>query len=267
MSALTKIEPMNLPSNGGFDEKQIQLLKNTICKGSTDDELKFFIYTCQKTGLDPFSKQIYSVPRGGQRVIQTSVDGYRLIAERTGRYTPGREPTYSYKKDGSVNSATSYVMKQTKDGSWHEVAASAFFDEYDGKNNFWKKMPHLMLAKCAECLALRKAFPAEMSGLYSEEEMQQSDVEIKASNVKPLYMNAEIPKISTSQAIELAKIMSRCSKNSQENFINFLNMKYKINIIDELPENEYEFIKKRLILSAEDYEKAQAEEQNIVVDV
>lgn len=148
MTVVTKIENISPGLSGGFDEKQIQLLKNTICKGSTDDELRFFLMACQKTGLDPFSRQIYSVPRGGQRVIQTSVDGYRLIAERTGRYTPGREPTYTYKKDGSIQSATAYVMKQTKDGSWHEVAASAFFDEYDGKNNFWKKMPHLMISKC-----------------------------------------------------------------------------------------------------------------------
>lgn len=255
MSALTKVEYINPPSQGGFDEKQIELLKNTICKGSTDDELKFFLMACQKTGLDPFSRQIYSVPRGGQRVIQTSVDGYRLIAERTGRYTPGREPTYVYKKDGSLQSATAYVMKQTKDGSWHEVAASAFFDEYDGKNNFWKKMPHLMLAKCAECLALRKAFPAEMSGLYSEEEMHQADV-------KPLYNeNSVVVTISSDKAIELSQILLQCAPKVQEKFKAYLKQKYNIDLIDYLPEREYEEIKKLLINRREDYQNAQAETQ------
>jgi hypothetical protein len=147
-TALQKVEPISQPMTLSFDEAQIHLLKSTICKGSTDEELKFFIFACQRTGLDPFAKQIYSVPRGGQRVIQTSVDGYRIIAERTGRYSPGREPTYAYDKEGNLFSATSYVQKQTKDGSWHEVAASAMMAEYDGKNNFWKKMPHLMLSKC-----------------------------------------------------------------------------------------------------------------------
>jgi RecT family len=147
MTALAKIEPMHTQTMV-FDNSQINLLKTTICKGASDDELKFFIYACQRTGLDPFARQIYSVPRGGQRVIQTSVDGFRLIADRSGKYAPGREPTYTYDVHGNLVSATAYVKKQTKDGTWHEVSANARFDEYDGKNTFWKTKSHIMLSKC-----------------------------------------------------------------------------------------------------------------------
>lgn len=258
MTALTKVETLQQPATLTFDKAQIELLKNTICKGSTDEELKFFIFACQRTGLDPFAKQIYSVPRGGQRVIQTSVDGYRIIAERTGKYAPGREPTFTYDKQGALFSATSYVQKQTRDGSWHEVAASAMMQEYDGKNNFWKKMPHLMLAKCAECLCLRKAFPAEMSGTYAEEEMQQAET----INVKPVLHEE---KLSTSQVIELVTLFNQCSPEYQKTLNDFIQKKYNTIVFDDIPADQYEKMKKPLLLKSEEYQKqlAQAEMNNI----
>ena len=174
MSALTKIEPNIL----NLSQDKIDLIKQTVCKGASDQELQLFFHVCQSTGLDPMLKQIYSIPRGEQRTIQVSIDGLRLVAERTKRYSPGKESTYVYKEDGSLFSATSYIKKQTQDGTWHEVAATAMLCEYNpGNNAFWKKMAHVMLAKCAEALALRKAFPAEMSGIYVQEEMAQADVD------------------------------------------------------------------------------------------
>lgn len=181
MSALIKSEE-------GMQDWEVkkELLKRTICKGSTDEELELFIHACKRTGLDPFMKQIYAVKRwsGSEKrevmTMQTSIDGFRVIAERTGRYAPGAETKYEYDSEKNLISATSYVKKLTLDGTWHVVSATAFFDEYaqrtkDGNlSQFWGKMPHVMLAKCAESLALRKAFPAELSGIYTMEEMSQA---------------------------------------------------------------------------------------------
>lgn len=160
-----------------------ELLKKTICKGTTDSEFELFLYACKRTGLDPFMKQIYAIKRGGAMTLQTSIDGFRLIAERTGRYAPGKETIINMTKDGDIESATSYVKKMTPDGTWHEVSATAYWNEYkqefNGKlSQFWMKMPRLMLAKCAESLALRKAFPVELSGLYTHEEMTNSISEV-----------------------------------------------------------------------------------------
>ena len=169
------------------DERKIQLMKDTICKGSTNDEFELFAYTCKRLGLDPFARQIFPVKRYDSSLkrevmsIQTSIDGYRLIADRTGRYAPGKDPEFVYDKNGRLVSARAFVMKQTPDGKWHEVGASAHYNEYaalkrDGTpNHMWGTKPHIMLAKCAEALALRKAFPAELSGAYTKEEMEQAD--------------------------------------------------------------------------------------------
>lgn len=253
MNALQKIEPINQPMTMQFDSSQIELLKTTICKGASDDELKFFIYACQRTGLDPFARQIYSVPRGGQRVIQTSVDGFRLIADRSGRYAPGKETTFTYDANGNLVSATAYVKKQTRDGTWHEVSANARFDEYDGKNNFWKTKSHIMLSKCAECLALRKAFPAEMSGIYGKEEMDQAEVH----DVKPFYMD----KINFEHAKELSQILIECSDESQKGFIEYMRKSYQTDSIEGLPEKDFEKLKKVLTKKRDEYQKMLAESE------
>lgn len=174
-----------------WQRERLDLLKSTIAKDLTDNELALFVEVCKLRNLDPFLKQIYAVKRkskgyNGQpdtyvMTIQTGIDGFRLIADRTGRYAPGKAPEYQYDDKGNLSAATSFVRKMTPDGTWHEVSAVALWSEYaqygygDKLSPMWAKMPHTMLAKCAEALALRKAFPADLSGLYTDDEMAQAD--------------------------------------------------------------------------------------------
>lgn len=203
MSAVAKQQSniIQMP-NDGFDKSKKELIKNTLCKGCTDDELELFIYACKRTGLDPFAKQIYAIKRGYNMTIQTSIDGYRLIADRTGMYSPGKESTFTYDKDGNITSATAYVRKMTPDGTWHEVSATAHFSEYKPKGEkmdaMWRSMPHVMIAKCAEALALRKAFPAHMSGVYTDDEMAQAKSPDTLSNeeqIEVMQIFEEFPAI------------------------------------------------------------------------
>ncbi len=229
-----------------FNNEQVKLIKNYLCKGINDDELNLFSAVCKKTGLDPFMKQIYAVKRKDQMTIQTSIDGYRLIAERTGKYAPGRESTYQYDKDGRVLCATSYVKKQTADGTWHEVAASAYLEEYKPNytSQFWDSKPHIMLAKCAESLALRKAFPNELSGLYSDDEMHQS------SNSQQIETF-----ISDDQNYELSTLLEHCSPEYQVKFNEWL-MGKKINSLQLLPMSLFVSVKDGLIKKSQDYQNS-----------
>lgn len=164
-----------------YTGEQVDLIKQTICKGATNDELKLFLYVCKKTGLDPFTKQIFSVARYNNqtgkydRSVQTGIDGYRLIAERTGKYAGNDDPVFD--DEENPKKATVTVYKVIGDQRCPFTASARWSQYYPGdKQGFmWKKMPHVMLGKCAEALALRKAFPAELSGLYTQEEMMQAE--------------------------------------------------------------------------------------------
>ncbi len=162
-----------LATADGLDDK-LDLLKRTLCQGATNDEFALFVAQCKRTGLDPFSRQIYLVKRKGKMVIQTGIDGYRLIADRTGKYAGNDDPTFDNEQNPGKASVTIYKIV---DGVRCAFTASARWDQYyPGKDQgfMWEKMPNLMLGKCAEALALRKAFPQELSGFYIKEEMDQA---------------------------------------------------------------------------------------------
>jgi len=183
-----------------FQAEEIKILKETIMPGASDSELALFGKVCAQTGLSPFARQIFPVARdvydSATRTkikkwsFQTSVDGFRLVAQRSGEYE-GQTPTQWCGADGVWKDVwfTDDPPKAARVGVYRKnfrepLYAIAVWDSYvqtyekNGKvevGTMWRKMPELMLAKCAECLALRKAFPQELSGLYSQEEMAQSE--------------------------------------------------------------------------------------------
>ena len=157
------------------DVEKIHIKNNN---GLQDNELEVFLAAAGRYGLNPLANQIYarvSGGRSGRRLgFMTGIDGYRAIADRTGSYAGNDDPVFD--SEDKPQKATVTVYKIVG-GARCPFTATARWDQYypgDQSGRMWKRMPHLMLGKCAEALALRKAFPAQLAGLYTQEEMDQA---------------------------------------------------------------------------------------------
>lgn len=201
-----------LEQRGIINPEEIQIMKDSYFKDFTDSEVSFCVAIANQVKLHPLLRQIHFVKRFNddlKRYVitpQTGIDGYRLIAERSGKYAGSELIKFEYAKDDAGERAplkATVTVYKIVEGQKCAFTASARWAEFypaTSKQAFmWKKMPHNQLEKCAEALALRKAFPAELSGIYTNEEMEQADSADKATAIqgqlKPtseVEVNAEV---------------------------------------------------------------------------
>ena len=175
------------------DVQRAALAQIGIEKAPKPDQL-VFLHICQRLGLDPFAKQIYMIGRkdddspGGKKwTVQTGIDGFRVFSERHPQYGGALDPEWCgadgvwrdvWLEVGPPAAARFTVIRRDQEQA---ISAVALYREYvqtkyDGKpNSMWTKMPANQLAKCAEALARRRAFPRDLAGIYTDEEMGQAD--------------------------------------------------------------------------------------------
>lgn len=200
--------------------KQLDLMRRTVASDCSPEEFDLFCEVSRRVGLDPFRKQIYAVvynkdkPEKRKMSIITAIDGFRAIADRSGKYRPGEsEAEYVYDeraKDPKTNPlgierAVVTVFKLSPDGQWHPLKGTAYWTEFAPLNEIWaydkdegkkrptgefelpygnwRKMPRVMIAKCAEAQAIRKGWPEDLAGVYAPEEMERVTIDATASEI------------------------------------------------------------------------------------
>lgn len=176
-----------------FTPAQLTALESLGVQKAQPAEVAMFFDQCQRTGLSPWARQIYMIGRWDSRLgrekfqVQVSIDGLRLVAERTAQYEGQTAPQWCG-QDGVWRDVwlSTDMPAAARVGVWREkfrepAYGVARLDAYMPRTKqgspagLWRTMPDVMLAKCAEALALRKAFPMELSGLYTTDEMQQAE--------------------------------------------------------------------------------------------
>ncbi len=197
---------LSTPPNGsaitrpsGLTDEQVTLIKRTICKNATDDELQLFISTCNRTRLDPFLGQIWAIKRSewnaetrqkeNKLCIQVGIAGLRLAAERSGQYEGQESPQWCGEdgvwKDIWLSDKPPVAARVAVWRTGFRVAMckpvtyrSRVQTKADGKpNSFWERDPAGQLAKCAEAASLKAAFPDQLKGMDVIENGQPIDVE------------------------------------------------------------------------------------------
>lgn len=183
--ALAPTAPGQITSANEMNEA-LKAVQAAIAPDLNPSELKLFAMVAYRSGLDPFAKQIHAVKRQGKVTFQTGIDGFRSSAERTGTYDGQDEPEYgpacSCSEQPKPHPEWARVtVYRIRNGERKAQSATAFWHEFKpapgssgNGDQMWKKMPRNQLAKCAEALAFRKAFPYVLADVYSPEEMAQA---------------------------------------------------------------------------------------------
>lgn len=182
----------------------VKTLKETVAQGATDAEFAMFAELCKSTGLNPFKKEVWFIKTKGYtkkdgtevqgRVqIMTGINGFLAIANSNQQFD-GLECEVAYEKDGiTPKSATAKVYR--KDRKIPSTATALWREYYKpnpyGNKGVWEQMPSIMIAKCAKSLALREAFPQELNGLYTAEEMPAD------------YQPERLPALKTADALAI----------------------------------------------------------------
>lgn len=181
-----------------FSAEEREVIRNAILPGATDADIAFIGRYARSTGLDIFARQLYVFKdsKSGKLTMQASIDGFRVVAERSQKYA-GQLGPYWCGEDGQwvevwlqnkppAAAKVGVLRNDFAQPLWAVARTMSYAQRYRDGNFIgqWATMPDVMIAKCAESLALRRAFPRELSGIYTREEMAQAENEPAAAPIK-----------------------------------------------------------------------------------
>jgi phage recombination protein Bet len=162
-------------------------VRQHFCGGAPPEVADLALRLWERRGLSPEDKQVYLIKRGNRWSSETGIDGYRTLAARTREYVGSDEPVFEGREKPATGKAhplkATVTVWRLVQGVRCPFTASALWDEFNTGQGNWPTMPYHMLAKVAESHALRKAFPVELSGIYTDAEMEQAEIVVQGRDV------------------------------------------------------------------------------------
>lgn len=234
----------------GFSESQLDLVKRTVAKNATDDELELFFYRCKELQLNPLMPgQVYFIKFKNRKTgewnpgsIVIGIDGFRSRASRTGKLSGIKRGVIRNDKGQCVGGWADVYRSDWTHPAHEEVPLNEYIDTY---KDTWRNMPETMIKKVAEVAALRMAFPDDLAGLYLREEFDQAerpvkDVTAESSAVVPAALPSPASKRKpTENQLKRLFAIARSSGTSQDDLKRMLSEKFALTTTKDLDLDQY----------------------------
>ncbi|HKE24964.1 MAG TPA: RecT family recombinase [Bryobacteraceae bacterium] len=166
-----------------FSREDIELIKDTICRGASDAQLRMFLEVCRRTGLDPFLKEVWYVAE--KNLIMAGRDGYLRIANQHAAFD-GIETRVERDERGVPIKAVCTVWRKDRN---HPTISEAYYSEYKKAASVWQQYPSAMISKVAEVLALKRSFA--INGVVTEEEIGSEEPATPRAAAAPVVLAPE----------------------------------------------------------------------------
>ena len=256
-----------------FSPEKVELIKNTVAKGTSNEELEMFLYLASQYGLDPFKREIWCIkydPKSAA-TIMTSRDGYLKIAQSNPEYDGLKSFVVHEGDEFQIDAMTDQITHKfgAKRGKIIGAWAAAYhksmrpqicfveFDEYNAGNSTWKKYPSAMIQKVAESFVLKRQFG--INGLVTQEEMSRA-IEIP-NGVQP-QVESEIDQktLWNQTAKELSKVAKDAGGGLKE-LRQLAQAMFKVSDIHDLTIEQMVAMRDNLLASMQSAEPESAPEQ------
>ena len=219
-----------------YTDSELKAMKSEYARSATQQQFDLWIAECRNRGLVPVKDVVLQVratkewnPDTKQKefvkktVHITTIQALRKLAERTGKYAGQLPSTWIYLDNASKRTESDIPLPEPgtnrpmipwaakasvlRKGFEHPITVPARFEAYaqyfsnDGQqslNTTWANRGPEQLEKCAEALALRKAFPEELGGLFLQEELRDEETvaavaQESTENVQPAAAPVLVP--------------------------------------------------------------------------
>lgn len=208
----------------GIDQGGWRVLIDSVWPGAKSaDAVALALSYCKARRLDPFKRPVHIVPMWNSQLRQEvetvwpGISEIRTTASRTGQYAGSdpavfgdeitREFTGATGKGERLSATVTFpswcrvTVYRMIDGQrvpfpGPRVVWTETFSQAKGANvpnARWCRAPYQMLEKCAEAAALRKAFPEELAGELTAEEMEGKRVDEPSEAPQKIAVEHEPP--------------------------------------------------------------------------
>lgn len=164
-------------------ELTMEDIKNFICPTATDQEAMMFLKLCQARNLNPFTREAYLVKYGGKASMIVGKEAFTRKAELSPQFDGFSAGIIVRHESGELADLPGTFYDETSQklvGGWAEVrrkdraipfVARVSMKEFEKEQPIWKSIPATMIRKIALVSALREAFPSDLGGCYTSDEL------------------------------------------------------------------------------------------------